>query len=58
MSPLSQLLLMVTSSCLLSEGPGMLRMLTSEWAGEMRVPREHRGEDFWASRESYTKKLS
>lgn len=36
----------------------MLRMLTSEWAGEMRVPREHRGEDFWASRESYTKKLS
>lgn len=54
MSPPSQLLLMVTSSCLWPERPGMLRMLTQQWAGEMRVPKEQRGEDFWPSCESYT----
>lgn len=53
MSVPSQLLLMVTSSCLWSEGPGMLRMLTWGWAGEMGVPREDRSEAFWASCESY-----
>lgn len=35
----------------------MLRMLTWEWAGEMGVPREHKGEDFSASCESYTERL-